>query len=418
MSSPPAGSPPRPWRPRPEDFAWLALFAALALAGPESSDAGIELLSALALLQVAEPRIPWFETRRGAVLSISLKLLLTYLLIGVTGGVTSSYYPILMVPVVAAATRLALLGTFLVTAIAGLGYLSQLALVDWSRYVLLETEVRELLLRVVLLFLLALLMHQLAAATRAQARQYQAAARDLAAANQRLQQAQDAVRRSERLAALGQLTAGLAHELRNPLGTMRASAEVLLRQLDANPNVARELAGYVRDEVDRINLLITRFLDFARPLEPRLAPTDINTLLDRAIAEVQRHASSNAILFVRNYSPDIEPIPADESLLERVFTNLLTNAVEASAHGATVTVKTRPLARGVEVAVIDRGHGIHPAQRENIFNPFFTTKASGVGLGLAIVSKIVDGHRGRLSVESEPGQGSVFRVWLPATEVS
>jgi signal transduction histidine kinase len=261
-------------------------------------------------------------------------------------------------------------------------------------------------------------MHQLAAATRAQARQYQAAARDLAAANQRLQQAQDAVRRSERLAALGQLTAGLAHELRNPLGTIKASAEVLLRQLDANPQVARELAGYVRDEVDRINLLITRFLDFARPLEPRLAPTDINTLLDRAIAEVQRHANPNAVLFVRNYSPDIEPIPADESLLERVFTNLLTNAVEASAHGATVTVKTRPLARGVEVAVIDRGHGIHPAQRENIFNPFFTTKASGVGLGLAIVSKIVDGHRGRLSVESEPGQGSVFRVWLPATEVS
>ena len=113
---------------------------------------------------------------------------------------------------------------------------------------------------------------------------------ELARANRNLQVAEATVRRSERLAALGQLTAGLAHELRNPLGTIRASAEVLTRQLDSNPEVAREMSGYIRDEVDRMNSLISRFLDFARPLQPKLEPADVNEILDRALAELQRTA--------------------------------------------------------------------------------------------------------------------------------
>jgi signal transduction histidine kinase len=134
-------------------------------------------------------------------------------------------------------------------------------------------------------------------------------------------------------------------------------------------------------------------------------------MLDRAIALVEREAPGIAIY--RNYAPEIPPFPFDAELLERVFYNLVLNAVQATPAGGAVTVKTRAGAGLAEVAVIDRGVGIEPKHLETIFNPFFTTKPQGVGLGLAIVSKIVDEHGGKITVESDPGKGSVFRVLLP-----
>jgi signal transduction histidine kinase len=119
----------------------------------------------------------------------------------------------------------------------------------------------------------------------------------------------------------------------------------------------------------------------------------------------------------KNYSPDIRPFPLDSELMERVFYNLLLNAAQASPEGGVVTVKTRPAPGGVEASIIDRGCGIDPSHIENIFNPFFTTKPDGVGLGLAIVAKVVDEHGGKMAVESEPSQGSVFRVFLPVDGV-
>lgn len=123
----------------------------------------------------------------------------------------------------------------------------------------------------------------------------------------------------------------------------------------------------------------------------------------------------------KNYSPDIAPFLMDRQLIERVLYNLLLNAAQASPPQGSVTVKTRQSGdteeeSTVEIAVIDRGAGIAPKDRESIFNPFFTTKSSGVGLGLAIVSKIVDEHGGRIAVESEPGAGSVFHVFLPVRQ--
>jgi signal transduction histidine kinase len=109
----------------------------------------------------------------------------------------------------------------------------------------------------------------------------------------------------------------------------------------------------------------------------------------------------------------VGPFAFDAELMERVFYNLILNAAQATPPGGEVTVKTRPVRASVEIAVIDRGIGIEPAQLENIFNPFFTTKKDGVGLGLAIVSKIVDLHGGKIAVESQPGKGSIFRIFLP-----
>jgi signal transduction histidine kinase len=211
---------------------------------------------------------------------------------------------------------------------------------------------------------------------------------------------------------LGQLTAGLAHELRNPLGTIRASAEMLSKNTAAEDAVASELAGFIVTEVDRTNSLITRFLEFARPLKLRLSSTNLADVLDRAINELSQHSPPYDVSVFKNYAPDIPLLHLDAELMQRVFYNLLLNATQATAPGGTVTVKARPYGAGVEVSVIDRGGGIARENLESIFNPFFTTRTEGVGLGLAIVSKIVDEHGGRITVESEPGAGSIFRVHL------
>jgi signal transduction histidine kinase len=255
------------------------------------------------------------------------------------------------------------------------------------------------------------LANTLAEDLRIQSEKHRRAAEQLAEANLHIQQAEEAVRRSDRLAALGQLSAGLAHELRNPLGTMKASAEMLEHSVSAENEVAREVAGFISTEVDRTNSLITRFLQFARPLQLHLEKADLAQTLDRAVALVEREVQGVAIY--KNYEPGIRPFPFDAELLERVFYNLVLNAVQATEAGGAVTVKTRAAGGMVEIAVIDRGTGIDAKQRDSIFNPFFTTKPQGVGLGLAIVSKIVDEHGGKITVESEPGKGSVFHVLLP-----
>jgi signal transduction histidine kinase len=170
--------------------------------------------------------------------------------------------------------------------------------------------------------------------------------------------------------------------------------------------MVKELAGIISEEVDRTNSLVTRFLDFARPLEPRREKTDITQVIDKAA----RHAR---VEIIRNYSPEVPELSIDPGLMEQVFINLLSNAAQASAPDAPITVATRTLNGDAEVSVVDRGCGIPADKRETIFNPFVTTKQSGVGLGLAIVAKIVDGHGGTMTVESEPGKGSAFRVRLP-----
>lgn len=386
---------------------------ALAVFGPEHTPVAIFLLVCLGLFQVVESWFAWFATGRGALAAIGIKLLLCYLVIGFTDGVASSYYLVLLLPVVSASTRLGALGATLFTLIACGVYLSFLLSLDWDQQYIPWDQVQELMLRVIFFPVVAFLTHQLAQENRIESRRYQAAAEQLSEANRSLREAEAAVRRSDRLAALGQLTAGLAHELRNPLGTMKASAEMVAKNVPADNELLREMASYISCEVDRTNSLITRFLDFARPLSLRLEIGNLTAVIDRAVREVERHIPPYPVAIYKNYAPDIPPFLFDAELLERVLYNLILNAAQASPAEGVVTVKARLVDSSVEVAVIDRGSGIQAAHRENIFNPFFTTKPNGVGLGLAIVSKIVDEHGGRILVESEPGEGSVFRVVLP-----
>lgn len=390
----------------------MLFFSALAIFSPERHPITLAALGALGVVQVLDPRL-------GAIPSVVLKLALCYPLIGYGGGISSSFYLVLFLPVISAATSFGLLGTVISSLAACAMYLSFLFFLG-PEYEIDQTY--ELILRGLFLPAVGFLTNQLAQANRDEIRKSQAAAEKLAEANRHLEEAEAQVRRTDRLAALGQLTAGLAHELRNPLGTMKTSAELLERKVSADNEIAREMAGYIKQEVDRINSLITRFLDFARPRNLRLEKTDLHDMLDHAIELFDREKSgaAAAVTVFKNYSPDVPPVRVEAELMQHVITNLLSNAAQASPPGGVVTIKTRLAETGegqkAEIAVIDRGSGIDPKHLESIFNPFFTTKAEGVGLGLAIVSKIVDEHGGQITVESTPGEGSVFRVYLPVAE--
>ncbi len=400
---------------RAEDIVWLLLISGLAF-GPYHTPQSVSVFVVLGALQVVEPRIPWFSTPGGRAAVTLSRLVLCYLVMALTGGINTSYYVILLLPIISAASTMRPLGTTGITLLSMLSYLSFFLFIDWSKIELTDVGIGEIYLRVGFLPVVAYLTYQLGAATREETRKHQAAAEQLAAANESLQKAEDEKRRSDRLAALGQLTAGLAHELRNPIGTIRASAEMLIKNVPPDRPLIGELAGFISSEVDRTNSLITRFLDFARPMHLRLERENLTDLLDKAIAEFENHNPPFDTVIYRNYAPEVPALDLDAEWMQRVFYNLILNAAQASPAGSTVTVKTRRVGDLVEVSVIDRGSGIAKENLANIFNPFFTTKPDGVGLGLAIVSKIVDEHEGTIAVESEAGNGSAFRVLLKVPE--
>jgi two-component system sensor histidine kinase HydH len=404
------------------DLLWLVVMAALAALAstrPRHSPYEFVALGAIALVQIAEMRFGFLQHRRGAVAAVAVKLALAWILVWETEGIESSYYLIFLLPVVSAASAFGLPGTVLTALASSLAYCSFLIFV-WDRYELAPGGERELGIRILFLFMTGILLNYFVTENRRQAERYRKLAEDLAAANRELGEAQAQIRRSERLAALGQLSAGLAHELRNPLGVIRASAELVGKNVTEENAVAQEMSSLIAREVDRTNALVTRFLDFARPSQLRRAPHDLHEVLRHALDHVRRGMANGAprVEFATEFSSEVRPFPFDAELMERVFYNLLLNGAQAMPQGGTLLVVTRSQNGMVETEITDTGAGIAEENMESIFNPFFTTKPDGVGLGLAIVSKIVDDHGGRISVSSRVGRGTTFRISLPAPETA
>ncbi len=404
------------------DLVWLALIGFLALLNPRLEIHKQLILLAIGLFQIFDRKLlaSLPAGRRNAYI-VLIKILLATVLVGHTGTPTPSaspYWLIYYVPVVSAATLFEAGGTLLWTAIASAAYCSYL-IPELQEFELTPAGETELALRVLFLFLAAIIVNQFATENRRQAESYRRLAEELAVTNQRLQQAQEEVRRNERLAALGQLTAGVAHEIRNPLGVIKGSAEMLAQKISAEDALAGELAGYISSEVDRLNGIVSRFLDFARPLQLHCRRESVPALLDRALKAVSDGRKQNGVRVERNYDASLEDVPVDADLCEQVFTNLAINAYQAMGeHGGTLRISARPAhsdgRRGVEIEFADTGPGVPAELREQIFNPFFTTKREGTGLGLSIVSRIIDEHGGSIRLASEPGEGARFRIFLPA----
>jgi len=406
---------------------WLLFLAGLAVLPPQLEWHKQLILLAIGIVQLLETKLISQFPKRGVSYVILLKILLATVLIDHTGevGINSSYYPIYYLPVVTAALYCGPWLTLLWTLLASAAYCSYLY-PAMQEYELTPEAFGYLALRILFFFLAAMVVNRFAQQSQHQTQLYRELAERLAETNRRLEQAQAEARRSERLAALGQLSAGLAHEIRNPLGVIKGSAEMLTQRLQASDELARELAGYISTEVNRLSALVTEFLDFARPLHAELHAANLIALLDRVLQIVAdrfngKQETGNPVRVERHYASGLPPVPLDESLCEQAFLNLVQNAYEAMEdHGGTLRVEvqltTQNDREGVELRLADTGPGVPEELREEIFNPFVTTKKTGVGLGLSIVSKIVDGHHGSIHVENAPGGGAVFTIFFPLEE--
>lgn len=230
-----------------------------------------------------------------------------------------------------------------------------------------------------------------------------------------LQRNVDRLKRAERLSAAGQLSAGLAHEIRNPLASISGAAGILKRGHASRENVS-ECLEIIEKESQRLNRLLGSFLEFARPRPPRLQRIDPLAVVDSVIALAQ-HGSEPAEIRKETVGavPEIE---ADPEQLKQVLLNLVLNAVQASGAGAVIRLDVESRPGYVVLSVVDEGPGIPAADLERVFEPFFSTKPNGTGLGLAVAAKIVEQHGGTLSAEPRRPRGMSFHVELPLGKVN
>ena len=223
---------------------------------------------------------------------------------------------------------------------------------------------------------------------------------------------------AERLASLGEMVASVSHEIKNPLGIVRSTAEILNKRLKELAPSSKHLSEIIITETSRLDDIVREFLDFAKPQMPNFTRTSINDPLGKVAEFLEPELAAKQITITQNLDADIIPIDIDQNLLYRAFLNLFINAVQAMPDGGAITVSSSMLSEGqqpksIVVRITDTGIGIAEDRQEMIFTPFYTNKNRGTGLGLAIVKNIIEEHSGSIEVESEPGEGATFIITLP-----
>ena len=222
---------------------------------------------------------------------------------------------------------------------------------------------------------------------------------------------------AERLASLGEMVASVSHEIKNPLGIVRSTAELLNKRLKDQAPTSKHLSEIIITETSRLDDIVREFLDFARPQVPNFASASINNPVLKVIEFMQPELDKKQITLEQNLDTEIKPIDIDQNLLYRVFLNLFVNAVQAMPEGGKLSI-TSSLAseeqkKKVIIRITDTGMGIPEEKLGMIFTPFYTNKNRGTGLGLAIVKNIIEEHNGTIAVESEMEKGATFIITLP-----
>lgn len=239
----------------------------------------------------------------------------------------------------------------------------------------------------------------------------QATAQQLTQVYSELQNTFEQVKRADRLSAIGQLAAGLAHEIRNPLASIDGAAEVM--QAAEHPEELRmETMGIIRKECARLNRLLTNLLDFARPRTPEQRNVDLAKVL-HSVIELVRHSAGKGIQFRSEVADRLPALVGDEEQIAQVILNLAINAAQATNDGGEILLRAVEREGAVVVEVRDQGTGIPKEHMEKIFDPFFTTKEAGTGLGLSVVHQIMTQHGGSVTVAANDGPGVTFRLRFP-----
>ena len=224
---------------------------------------------------------------------------------------------------------------------------------------------------------------------------------------------EDCVRRVDRLAAVGELAAGVAHEIRNPLSAISGSVQILVDELPQE-NSSRVFGDIVLKEVERLNVVIEDLLYFAKPSKQYVTCINPNELVENALFLLLPSLKKEIVVLETHFEPSIGIISVDTQLIKQVLVNLLLNAIQAlPKEGGKITVTTQEVIKGIEIIIKDNGKGIDQESLPRIFDPFFTTKDTGTGLGLAVSNKIIEIHQGYIRAESIVGLGSTFTIYLP-----
>ena len=212
--------------------------------------------------------------------------------------------------------------------------------------------------------------------------------------------------------ALGHLAAGVAHEIRNPLSSIKGLAKYFAERTPAGGE-AHQLAQVMAKEADRLNRVVSELLELVKPTHLALQAVELNTLINHSLQLVSQDAQSREIQLCFNANNGLPEIQADPDRLTQVLLNLYLNAIQAIGEHGVISVTASESGNGVKINVTDSGKGIAADQLEAIFTPYFTTKAEGTGLGLAVVHNIVEQHGGTIQVASQEGKGATFTLWLP-----
>ena len=327
------------------------------------------------------------------------------------------YRRLYYIPIILAGVWFCLRGGLITAAAVSLLYAPHI-IFQWGHHAGMQLEQY---LELVLYNIIGILTGILSGRERKQTRRYRQTAQRLEESYDHLKAQADQIleieeqlRHADRLSALGELSAGMAHEIRNPLASIRGTAEILKDGVPPD-DPRHEFTAILVREVDRLNRVVQDFLNFSRPASPAYAQVDLKQTLLEVLSLTSRQAERVGVN-VKLVPMELPPVAADREQLKQVFLNLVLNAIQAMPGGGRLTISGQVAAGEVRLAFADTGRGIAAADREKIFSPFFTTRRDGTGLGLAITSRIVRGHAGRIDVTSEPGQGTCFTVVLPLNE--
>jgi len=222
---------------------------------------------------------------------------------------------------------------------------------------------------------------------------------------------------SERMAVLGRQTAGVAHEVKNPLNSMRLWLEVLKANMPVDPE-PQQAVRMLDSEIDRLDRAVKTFLNFTRPVELKMEETDLRALLDEVLDAARPTVTKTGLTLRADLLPDLPPALIDRQLIHQAVLNLVLNACDFTDPGGTISVSLKRAGEFAVIAVQDTGRGIPQEDQKKIFQLFFTTRPGGSGIGLANTFRFVQLHNGRIEFESEPGRGTTFRVELPLARLA
>jgi signal transduction histidine kinase len=241
--------------------------------------------------------------------------------------------------------------------------------------------------------------------------------RELNESYQRLRDAQKELIRKDRLALLGEMAATVAHEVRNPLTSVRGFAQRILRRANAiEDEKIRDYSEIIIEEVDRLNRIMKDVLDFGREVRPDLTASNLNTTVTEVLNLLSDDLARAQVAVLLDLDSNMPPVPHDAAMIRNVLLNLCHNAIQAMAGGGALMIKTQDRGNWVRLRVADTGTGMSKELLRRIWTPFFTTKIHGSGLGLPVVQKVVDAHGGRIFVRSKPGRGTIFDLQLPRVQ--